>query len=267
MTATETETATEPVIQADPDQELRNKLAVQPPDSVEWLNVLVHSDPGAGKTYFCGTAADSPDTSPVLVFDVEGGLTTIRRKTDIDTIAVRSLQGPTGIRAKYNELYRSIRPDGTMYYKTVCIDSLLELASLDMLEIMNAAYQRNPENVTKEVPSPREWGICREHIREIVRAFRDLPCNVIYTAHTSVDQNEGQPNKFQPGFAGKLKTDVPGFMDIVGYLSADAQGDTVTRQMQFLGTKRVVAKDRTQKLGNIVHDPTVPKLWALLQAE
>ena len=248
-------------------QELRDKLVVQPPHSIEWVNGLVYSEPGAGKTWLLGTAEDHADTSPVLILDVEGGLTTLRHRKGIDTKPVRSMKE---VEDTFNTLYKSIKTDPktgkrSMYYKTVGIDQLTELAALDMRTIMNEAWSRNPDKIDKDVPSPREWGKCREHIRMIVRSFRDLPCNVIFTASLGKTQEEGQPTKYFPGFAGQLSIDVPGFMDIVGYMSTETQGDVVIRYMQLQQTRRVTAKDRTSALGARLENPSIPLMWDLIK--
>ena len=67
------------------DTELRELLQVKPPsEMVDWINFLEYGDPGVGKTYLLGTAADDPRTSPVLIADIEGGLTTLRHRKDVD---------------------------------------------------------------------------------------------------------------------------------------------------------------------------------------
>jgi hypothetical protein len=154
-----------------------------------------------------------------------------------------------------------------MHYKTVSIDNMGELASLDMKDIMEAAFNKNPDTTDKDVPSPREWGKTRNHMRDIVRAFRDLPCNTIMTAHVRTREEEGQPTAFFPSFSGQLRSDVPGLVDMVGYLYVDhlPKGGTV-RKLQFAQTRRVIAKDRTGLFGGIVEDPTIPKLWDLINS-
>jgi phage nucleotide-binding protein len=230
---------------------------------VEWLNLLLYGPPGVGKTHECGTAEESPLTSPVLFLDVEGGVTTIRRRKKIDVVPIRSVDE---LMSNYNKLYASIK-DGKIYYKTVIVDSLSELADLDMRDIMEKAYNQNPDKVNKHVPSQREWGIARGHVRAIVRAFRDLPCNVIFTAHEGFLQEEGMPTRYFPAFSGKLRQEVPGFMDIVGYMSAENKGGEIERKIQFVGTRRVVAKDRTDSLGDVMINATIPQMWELIHGK
>jgi len=245
--------------QATADKGLRELLQVKPPsEHVEWLNLLIYGEPGVGKTYLAGTAEDDPRTSPVLFLDIEGGVTTIRHRSGIDVAP--PLRNIKEIEVMYDKLYKSVK-DGKLSYKTIVLDSLSELADVDMRSIMEDAYRKNPDKVDKDVPSQREWGKSRSHMRSIVRAFRDLPCNVIITA-----QVEGQPTKYMPGFSGKLRTEIPGFMDIVGYLYAENQGGEITRKLQTQGTRRVVAKDRTSALDDVVENPTLPGMWETIHS-
>jgi phage nucleotide-binding protein len=222
---------------------------------------MVYGDPGVGKTFLAGTAEDSPLTSPVLFLDIEGGVTTIRNRAGIDVPP--NIRDIKDIEILYDKLWKSI-DKGKLYYKTVVIDSLSELTDVDMRSIMKEAFSRNPDKVDKDVPSQREWGKARSHMRTIVRAFRDLPCNVIFTAQVATLQEEGQPTKYMPGFAGKLRTELPGFMDIVGYMSSEAEQGVITRKIQIQGTRRVVAKDRTAALGDMLENTTIPEMFNLI---
>lgn len=258
----EKEAAPAPIEKID---ELRALLQVVPPDQVvDWLNLLIYGDPGVGKTYFLGTALDHVMTKPALVLDVEGGITTLRKRKDLDVKRIRSLDELDDV---YTKVWRSMK-NGKVLYNTICIDSGTELADLTMKTIMDLAYNANPDKVHKDVPSPREWGILRSQMRKITRAFKDLPCNFIMTATLGQRQDEGQPIAFFPGFGGKLQREIPGFMDIVGMMTADADPVTgvITRKIQVQGTKRVVAKDRTSSLGGMVEEPSIPKFWDMIMA-
>lgn len=253
---------TEPKI-SDVDQELRASLQVAPPSAiVDWINLLAYGDPGCGKTYLCGTAMDEPRTTPMLFLDCEGGVTTLRKRKNLDVVPIRSIDQLVEI---YNKLFYSIKSDGTMYYKVVAIDPLNELADLDMRIEMKKAKDANSDKVDIDVPSPREWGKVRNHMRLIIRGFRDLPCHVIFTAHVGQQQDANQPVKYFPGFSGKLKTEVSGFMDIVGYMYNDTSTGVLVRKMQFEGTRRIQAKDRTGALGGSIDDPSIPKIWSIIE--
>jgi hypothetical protein len=261
----ETATVEEHSVAVNGTTELRELLQVKPPSQiVDWLNLLVYGEPGAGKTWLGGTADDDERTRPLLVVDIEGGVTTLRHRQGVDVVTVRSMPE---LEKLHNDLYHSIQ-NGTMHYKTLMLDSLPELADLDMRFIMKEAYGRNPDKVDKDVPSQREWGKSRVHMRTIVRAFRDLPAHTIFTAQLGTLQEEGQPTKYFPGFAGKLRTEIPGFMDIVGYLYPEIEpgSGVIVRKLQVQGTRRVVAKDRTSALGTLMENTSVPQMWDLIHS-
>lgn len=242
------------------DHPLRVDLEVSKPDPVIGpLNILIYGDPGVGKTYLCGTAADHEKTSPVLLIDVEGGTMTIRNK-DIDIVSARTLGQ---LRKIVNKL---IMAGDDIYYKTVIVDSLTELQRVDMSQIMNEtkANAKNPDRVDVDVPSAREWGKSLAHSRAIVRAFRDLPCNTILTCLAHSSEEEGQPKQVFPSMPGKARNEVPGFMDIVGYYYGRQVGGVTVRKLQFASTVRVLAKDRTGLLGDSLEDPTFPEIFDMV---
>src|SRR5439155_19391765 len=153
------------------------------------------------------------------------GNLTIKNRHDIDVVKIRSMAELVKLQ---NELYKE---GDDLPYKTIALDNMSELQSLDVKEIMRQAYNKNPDKVDIDVPSQREWGKTREHMRAITRGFRDLPCHVIMTAHVVSEKNEGQPDRYFPGFGGRAKTDVPGFLDIVGYMTVDKRSKDAIRRV------------------------------------
>jgi len=243
------------------DHPLREALKVERVSpTIDFLNILLYGDPGVGKTYLCGTAEDHEKTSPVLLIDIEGGTKTIRNR-NIDVLSARSLNDVQKI---YNTL---VKAEKDMYYQTVILDSLTELQKLDMRFVMKQAKDKakDPDKVDIDVPSQREWGITLNHTRAIVRGFRDLPCNTIITclAHETMDDNGNLAGVF-PSVPGKAKAEVPGFMDIVGYYSVRMQGTEKVRRLQFAKTAKVIAKDRTDTLGDYIDDPTFPQIFDIV---
>jgi hypothetical protein len=227
---------------------------------------MPYGEPGVGKTEFAGTALDHPELKPVLYLDVDGGIVTLRKRKDLQVKQVRSM---TEARKIYNQLHDAVdweAEDPTLPYKTCVIDTLSELAKLDMREIAKAAHDNNP-NQNEYVPSPREYLISGERVREIVRSFRDLPCNVIFNCHSGDGRDNSNATIFFPQFTGKLRHEIAGFIDIVGYMTADVEGGKFTNSMQTIKSKRVAAKDRTQALPPLIENPTLPMIWDLIHGK
>jgi hypothetical protein len=239
-------------------------LNVEPPEkSIRWINLLVYGEPGVGKTRFAGTALEHEALKPVLYLDVDGGIVTLRKNKDLDVRQVRSMGEAREI---YNTLYKAVdweSKEPALPFKTVVIDTLSELAKLDMREIAKEANARNP-NQNEYVPSQREYLINGERVREIVRAYRDLPCNVVFCCGDARDNSNAMI--FFPQFTGKLRHEIAGFIDIVGYMTADTDKGEFVNQIQTVKTKRVSAKDRTDSLGGLVDNPTLPMLWDIIHS-
>lgn len=228
------------------------------------MNILVYGEPGVGKTLLGGTALDHKDLRPCLYLDVDGGITTVRERKDLEVKQVRTM---TEARQIFNTLYDSVNweaDEPTLPYKSIVVDTLSELAKLDMREIMKKVAQENPK-MNEYVPSQREYLISGERVREIVRHYRDLPCHVIFLCHSDDRKDNQNRTVFFPQFSGRLRHDIAGFIDVVGYMYADIDKDRTERYLQVTKTRTVSAKDRTNKLGGVVANPTLPDIWDAIQ--
>lgn len=230
--------------------------------------MLIYGEPGAGKTYFLGTAMDIENFFPILILDAEGGTLTLRDRPGVDVKPVRTIEDIENI---HNSLYKDY-DTGDGYYKTVGIDSLNEIQSMDLKTVALQEYNTKPDKLDKDVPSQRAWGKSRNRMSRIIRAYRDLPCHTICTAllNSEFDENTGITSVY-PAFPGKMRGEVPGYFDIVGYLRAeeqkiDAKTTVIKRFLQTDKSRRVVAKDRTSSLGGILEEPTLPMIWNLINA-
>ena len=237
--------------------------AVSVSEAIPYLNWLIYGPPGAGKTYLAGTSKDEPELEPVLFLDIDKGTTTLRKfGKGIKVIPITSM-------LHLAEVFETLANHPTKY-RTVVLDSITELQNMNMKDIMREliADTSNPNNATRDphVPGKREWGKSSSMMREVVRKFRDLPCNTIFIAHSKTIEEEqfggGSLSYIMPNLPGKLATDVAGFIDIVGYLDVDTKDSQIVRRLQVAKSRKIIAKDRLGVLGDVVIDPTMPKLYS-----
>lgn len=224
------------------------------------INMMVYGESGIGKTRLAGSADAVPGMRRTLLIDVEGGTLTLRNLyPDVESVRVRSW---AEMQAVYDSLF-SEQHDFT----TIIVDSLTEVQKMSMDGIMRKLVEEFEER-SAEVPGLREWNINLEQTRKFVRAFRDLPMNTIFTALVKADKNPRTGAiKRKPSLSGKLADEVSGFLDIVAYLYAKEIDGESKRFLLCGQTEDTVAKDRSNKLPLTVEDPTMSKLWQILNEE
>lgn len=241
--------------------DIRQRLNVSSPDDpIEYVNALIYGESGIGKTYLCGTAAEHELTAPMILVDCEGGKATLRNRKikNIDIKRVHTLDD-------MHKIFHELANFNQGWYRTVALDSLTEIQDVDMRYIMKDTKEtaKNPDNIDIDVPSPREYGKSRNHIRMIVRAFRDLPMNTIITCLDLEIREEGRPTRIRPNLPGKLQGEIPGFMDICGYYYKKG----ADRVLQLQGTPKVIAKTRFPELGDLMTNPTIPEIWEAIRTQ
>jgi phage nucleotide-binding protein len=234
------------------------KLEVQPvAERDPYLTMLIYGLPGAGKTVLAGSASAVEEMAPVLLIDVEGGTFSLRsRYPDVDVVRTTTWQQMQEV---YNELYR-----GSLPYKTVILDSLTEIQRLSMLGIMAEVVKKEPDR-DAEIPSIREWGKNGEQTRRMVRAFRDLKMNTIFTALVldEKDQKSGKM-KYRPSLSGKMANEVSGYVDVCAYLYTSVKDDKVCRFLLTGSIDTHVAKDRSDRLPLVLEEPSMTKIHDII---
>jgi hypothetical protein len=160
----------------------------------------------------------------------------------------------------YDELHRGNHP-----YRSIGLDSLTEIQKFSMYNIMEDVVAKEPTR-DPDIPSVREWGKSIEQIRRLVRAFRDLPMNVVFTALVKHDKdNKTGTVHTKPMLPGKLADEVAGFLDIVSYYyvkNIDVGGESVRKRLLLTGaTESTVAKDRSGGLPLILEEPTMRDIY------
>jgi len=253
-----------------------------------WLKLFVYGNYGTGKTRLAGSAALVPQMRDVLMIDAEAGDLTIATQEDtaehIDVVRVSTfkelarvqeyLKVHCKLRDEDNEeklkeleklLFTDYDPDKkARRFNTVIIDSLSEAETFSMYQLLGITENTRLDEETQMA----EWAEYKKNnsqILRLVRAFRDLPMNVIITSAAAYTQDEFKRFVYQPALTGKLSKQVQGFMDIVGFLvvTADGSGEDV-RRMFVQPSAKYDAKNRLSSYKGSYFDN--PSMGSILQA-
>ena len=161
-------------------------------------------------------------------------------------------------------------------------DSFTETQAHILTGLMRQAKTLDPAR-NKFLPQFDEYRIATGMLREIVRAFRDLPIHVVITALQREDTDEltGR-TKIRPRLLPTFADELPGFLDAELYLhattanqgevdsegvAADDEGVTVIRNALIKPTGKYAAKIRAPKGTNppdFITDPTFDAVVDLL---
>ena len=245
------------------EQEENLPFVTQDIDVPSKLNTLIYGPPGIGKTVLAGTASLHAPTSPVLYIDVEGGSMSMRDFYDKRNIRIVR---PTVFDRDMESYYTHLASPKNKF-RTVVIDSGTEVQKLSMQCIMQKLYESRPDKIGSS-PSLQEWGKNSDAMRKFVRFYRDLPINVIILClqQEVKDEMTGQIT-VKPSFSGKLPDEICGMMDIVGKMSTtlktDGDRQELSRCILFQPQGSFLAKDRSNRLPAVLHDPTIEKIYTL----
>lgn len=233
-------------------------------------NILIYGDAGVGKTTFAATAP-----RPILWLEAEGGTHSIADKKSIDIAKVATLKD-------YREGLRYLQSPSGKQYKTVVIDSISEAQAGILGEIMHEVAANDPGR-DEFAPLFSEWGKVTNVMRAILRAYRDLEINVIFTALTREDKDDLTGRvKVGPRLTPAVSDDAQAFMDAVIYLAAttpkkgevgskgveaDEEGITIVRNALLKPTGKYSAKVRSPRGADVpdfLTNPTFDDVEELL---
>lgn len=102
-------------------------------------------------------------------------------------------------------------------WKVFGVDTLSDLHKRDLAEICEREWRRQPSR-NRYVPETEQYTEVNERIVRVVRALRDLPIDIIITAHSKTVEPKTGPSKTYADFSESLSNKVMAMMDVVGYL-------------------------------------------------
>lgn len=270
---------------------------------VRYIKTLFYAKYGEGKTSLAASAVDVAGMRDVLLVNAESGAMSIeeadhiKHRFDIDQIKVNSfktvaeiqmfLKAHCDARDKKDikrlrdlqgrlfgipqEEWEMIKEDGEgLYrlrkYKTVIIDSLTEVDVFSMYQLLGITIDMKLDVEAMEVAQFAEFRKNNQMMQLLVRAYRDLPMNVLLVAAAKFTQDEQKIMHWAPTITGQLGGQIQGFVDIVGFLQTgkpEKPGDPIPRRLYIQPIGRFDAKSRlaSYKLPYF-DDPSMPKIMA-----
>ena len=222
------------------------------PEDAKYLKALIHSPAGHGKTRFLGTAQEDPRTFPMAFLNFEGGEQSLSG-LDIDVFDIRDGKD-------YEDVYRQLRHKDTPY-KSVGVDSITETQISTLLQILgtDTVNRADPDQLAQQ-----DWGIVLVRMRRIVREYvKMLPMHVFMTALSKDEMVARVGSVKAPSMQGQFANELPGIMDVVGYLALEEVDGEVQRLLLLHDYPKFSVKARTPwntQVPTEIVDPTITKL-------
>jgi len=241
-----------------------------------WLKMIAYGDYGSGKTRLLGSAVLVPDMRDIFMIDAEAGDLTIATeelftplKQHFTVVRVKDFKVYARVQ-EYLKLHCSLRdlhtpeadkklkdlekllipadqyePDAPpKRFRTVITDSLSEVESYSMYQLLGV---NDRTRIDEELANP-EWSEFKRNHSQVlraIRAYRDLPMHVLFTAAGAYVQDDSKKMIWMPALTGKLARQCQGFMDIVGFMYVtQGENNTKVHNMQVQPSRTINAKCR-----------------------
>jgi hypothetical protein len=208
----------------------------KPTENLPTINMLVYGESATGKTTLSASADAVPEMRGVLFVDVEKGTLSIR-KTEYrpDCIQVTRWE-------QLEEIYAHLL-SGQHKYRTVIVDSLSEVNDLSVDNILSNISidgDRDPDLMQFQ-----DWNKNQSRILVMLRKWRDLPMNVIFTSLMKEDKDpKSGIVKKGLDLPPKLGRKVPAIFDnVFYYYSMEHEGEN-KRLLLSQKTPNTIAKNR-----------------------
>ena len=208
-----------------------------------WVKQLVCGEPGSGKTL---TGSTWPEP---LYINAEGGLMSIADR-NLPAIDVKDTSTLVELRQELAQKPNIREKNLGVPVSTVVVDTFDEIARLFQKERM--------EQTGKDAMAIQDWGWLGEQLRAMVRAYRNLPLNVIFNCHLKTVTDEETGKMFlKPAIAGAMGDEIAGYVDLAVVLTARPHTEvvkgqnvrTIVRAMQTFPDSRMPwVKDRSGRM-------------------
>lgn len=148
-------------------------------------------------------------------------------------------------------------------YRTIIVDSLTEIDTFSMYQLLGIQTDMKLDK-DMDVAQFAEFRKNNQMMQLLVRAYRDLPMNVLLVASTQYTQDELKRRFWTPQLTGKLAGQVQGFVDIVGFMQTgkpDESSKLIPRRLYIQPIGQFDAKNRIASFKDSYIDaPTMKKI-------
>lgn len=275
------------------------KISPKRSASLRWLKMLVYGTYGVGKSTLVGSSVDVASMRDVLLVDAESGDLVlqdnprIKAPDEIEHVRVTNFVQV----ARVQEFLRShcVRRDNNdvngmrqveaylkgvsieeikepRRFKTVIIDSLSEVESMCMSGLLGMKEGEILTGAAADIDVP-QWDEYRKNnimLQTLVRAFRDLPMNILLVCSQQYSQDELKRMHYAPQLTGKLAAQVQGFVDVVGVLRSGTPDESgvAPRRLYVQPFERFDAKNRRAVFkGSHITDPVMGSIMKVMGLE
>lgn len=211
-----------------------------------YLNMMMYSEFGVGKTALAATADDVPEMRDVVLANVDYGEEVIKKSSKIDILDFNKYDD-------FNDLYyflqlhcdlrdrndtvklRKLESDFMRVplaeivtprkYQTVIFDTLSEMQKLLMYKQLGIDVMKTRVGESFPKPSFEEWNQVLEQLLLHVRKYRNMPIHSIFLAQLDEDVDDKRKKYFLPLLQGQAQKLIHGFFDCVGFYTMKVDGE------------------------------------------
>jgi hypothetical protein len=208
-----------------------------------YIKALICGFPGSGKTILSSTFVNP------FYASAEGGLMSIADR-NVPYIEIKSSSDLLAFKHAVDQDPKTREEILGFPVDTVVIDTIDEIQGILIRERI--------EEQKKEAMQLQDWGWLGEQMKAIIRGFRNLPMNVVFTCHLKESQDSDSGRVWmEPGLQGAIAGQIPAAVDLALLLktttvAAVENGQAVKRSVRLLVSQPDAQhrwiKDRSGKL-------------------
>ena len=214
------------------------------------IKCLLYGASGTGKTY---SIRELPEKETLIISAESGTLSLLG--TSYDVSEVHSWE-----EVEENLQSLQVSENALKKYKYIFVDSLTEINELCKDHIIKVARpQLKGKDIGKiydDIMARDDWGVLLNKMSRLIRGFRDLPFNVIFTCleDWKTDDKTGE-TIILPSLNGQLQKSINQYFDFVFRLIVKDSEDSVERYFLTVNDGRSMAKVRG------TWDKVIPASW------